>query len=73
VKCCAYHAPLTRFASLHLQRGKKFHPGENVGLGRDHTIWALVPGHVLFTFNHEIKRQIVSVTAPAIPAIDIKQ
>ena len=38
------------------------HPGENVGLGRDHTIWALVEGHVLFTFDHAIKRQIISVT-----------
>ena len=30
------------------QRGTKWHPGENVGLGRDHTIFALVPGHVKF-------------------------
>jgi large subunit ribosomal protein L27 len=30
------------------QRGTKWHPGENVGLGRDHTIFALVDGHVQF-------------------------
>ena len=30
------------------QRGTKYHPGRNVGLGRDHTIFALVPGHVRF-------------------------
>jgi large subunit ribosomal protein L27 len=30
------------------QRGTKFHPGENVGLGKDHTIFALVPGKVEF-------------------------
>ncbi len=30
------------------QRGTKFHPGKNVGLGKDHTIFALVPGSVLF-------------------------
>jgi large subunit ribosomal protein L27 len=30
------------------QRGTKWHPGENVGLGRDHTIFALVDGHVEF-------------------------
>ena len=30
------------------QRGTKWHPGENVGLGRDHTIFALVDGRVQF-------------------------
>ena len=31
------------------QRGTKFHPGANVGLGRDHTLFALEPGRVKFT------------------------
>lgn len=30
------------------QRGTKYHPGNNVGLGRDHTIFSLVPGQVKF-------------------------
>ncbi len=30
------------------QRGTKFHPGENVGLGKDHTIFALTNGNVKF-------------------------
>ena len=30
------------------QRGTKFLPGKNVGLGRDYTIWALIPGRVRF-------------------------
>jgi large subunit ribosomal protein L27 len=30
------------------QRGTRFHPGRNVGLGRDYTIYALVKGHVNF-------------------------
>jgi large subunit ribosomal protein L27 len=30
------------------QRGTKFLPGKNVGLGNDYTIWALVPGKVRF-------------------------
>ena len=30
------------------QRGRKFHPGKNVGLGRDYTIFALVDGTVRF-------------------------
>ena len=33
------------------QRGTKFHPGRNVGLGRDYTIFALVDGKVLFDRN----------------------
>lgn len=30
------------------QRGTKFHPGNNVGLGKDHTIFALISGQVSF-------------------------
>ena len=30
------------------QRGTRWKPGRNVGLGRDHTIFALIEGHVLF-------------------------
>ena len=30
------------------QRGTKFHPGSNVGMGRDHTIFAIEAGHVQF-------------------------
>ncbi|MFA5830062.1 MAG: 50S ribosomal protein L27 [Candidatus Gracilibacteria bacterium] len=30
------------------QRGTKWHPGKNVGMGKDHTIFALIPGKVQF-------------------------
>jgi large subunit ribosomal protein L27 len=30
------------------QRGTKFHPGNGVGIGRDHTLFALVDGRVMF-------------------------
>jgi large subunit ribosomal protein L27 len=30
------------------QRGTRFHPGKNVGLGRDHTLFALTDGQVVF-------------------------
>jgi large subunit ribosomal protein L27 len=30
------------------QRGTKFHPGDNVGMGRDHTLFALIDGQVKF-------------------------
>jgi large subunit ribosomal protein L27 len=33
------------------QRGTKFLPGLNVGLGRDYTIWSLIDGHVKFDKN----------------------
>ena len=37
------------------QRGTKYHPGENHGLGRDFTIVALVPGKVRFQTNADRK------------------
>ncbi len=37
------------------QRGTKFHPGKNVGLGRDHTIFALVEGRVQFSSKRDYK------------------
>ena len=42
------------------QRGTKFHPGDNVGIGKDHTIFALVEGNVTFRRTRDEKR-IVSV------------
>jgi large subunit ribosomal protein L27 len=33
------------------QRGTKFHPGENVGMGRDHTLFALINGVVSFSIG----------------------
>ena len=43
------------------QRGTEFHPGENVGMGKDHTLFALVDGHVKFVVKGEKKRRIASV------------
>jgi large subunit ribosomal protein L27 len=42
------------------QTGTKFHPGRNVGLGRDFTLYALIPGVVTFE-RHDRKRKAVSV------------
>jgi len=44
------------------QRGTKFHPGTNVGIGRDHSLFALVDGTVSFAIKGERNRQTVSVT-----------
>ena len=35
------------------QRGKRFHPGVNVGMGKDHTLFSLVEGKVTFSKVHE--------------------
>ena len=47
------------------QRGTQFHPGKNVGLGRDHTLFALVDGKVEFSVKGAKKRRTVSVVAEA--------
>ena len=43
------------------QRGTKHHPGENVGIGKDHTLFALVDGVVTFT-KKKNNKSYVSVT-----------
>jgi large subunit ribosomal protein L27 len=44
------------------QRGTKVHPGANVGIGKDHTIFALIDGEVKFEIKDK-KRKKVSVYA----------
>ena len=43
------------------QRGTEFHPGDNVGLGRDHTLFAKVDGKVEFAIKGAAKRRTVSI------------
>jgi len=43
------------------QRGTQFHPGMGVGLGRDHTLFALVNGKVEFTTKGPKQRRTVNV------------
>jgi large subunit ribosomal protein L27 len=43
------------------QRGTEFHAGENVGIGRDHTLFALSDGKVEFKKRGLPKRRFVSV------------
>ena len=43
------------------QRGTKFHPGTNVGVGRDHTLFALIDGAVSFEIKGALNRQTVFV------------
>ncbi|MGC4059668.1 MAG: 50S ribosomal protein L27 [Aquabacterium sp.] len=44
------------------QRGTRFHAGTNVGMGRDHTLFALVDGTVSFATKGSLNRKTVIVT-----------
>jgi large subunit ribosomal protein L27 len=47
------------------QRGTQFHPGSGVGLGRDHTLFALVDGTVQFAVKGPKSRRTISVAPVA--------
>lgn len=47
------------------QRGTEFHPGLNVGLGKDHTLFALIDGNVEFTIKGEKRRRTVNIVPVA--------
>ena len=53
------------------QRGTRVHPGNNVGLGRDHTIFSLVDGKVKFEPYAKGRRKKVSVYSPEVFATKI--
>ena len=48
------------------QRGTEYHPGKNVGLGRDHTLFAKANGVVLFEVRGALRRRIVNVVPVAV-------
>ena len=43
------------------QRGTRFHAGNNVGMGKDHTLFAKVDGYVEFTVKGALNRKTVNV------------
>ncbi len=45
------------------QRGTKFHPGTNVGIGKDDTLFALTDGQVLFELKGPRGRKTVSIVS----------
>jgi large subunit ribosomal protein L27 len=51
--------PVTTGSILVRQRGTHFHAGKNVGIGRDHTLFALIEGTV--NFGKKLGRNLVSV------------
>jgi large subunit ribosomal protein L27 len=58
----SYGGELIRAGSIIVrQRGTPIHPGTNVGIGKDHTLFALVEGKVEFRVKGKEKRKYVSV------------
>ncbi len=47
------------------QRGTQFHPGMNVGIGKDHTLFALIEGQVEFSLKGPKRQRTVSIVAAA--------
>ncbi len=48
------------------QRGTRFHPGDNVGIGKDHTLFAKVNGTVKFTVKGAAQRKLVNIVPAAV-------
>ena len=53
--------PINAGAIIVRQRGTKVHPGVNVGIGKDHTLFALVDGKVEFSIKGANQKTIVSI------------
>ena len=50
------------------QRGPEFHPGNNIGMGKDHTLFALVDGTVQFKVTKEDRRYVSVIPAESAEA-----
>jgi len=45
------------------QRGTRVHPGDNVGIGKDHTLFAMAQGRVLYSTKGPLRKHMVSIIA----------
>ena len=60
----AYGGELINAGSIIVrQRGTRFHAGDNVGMGKDHTLFAKITGRVMFTVKGIQKRKNIFVVA----------
>ncbi|MBA0902683.1 MAG: 50S ribosomal protein L27 [Candidatus Nitrotoga sp.] len=60
----AYGGELINAGSIIVrQRGTRFHAGDNVGMGKDHTLFAKITGRVMFTVKGMQKRKTIFVVA----------
>ena len=65
----AYGSELIEAGSIIVrQRGTQVHPGVNVGVGKDHTLYALVDGRVTFRVKGELQHKYANVEPVAQPA-----
>ena len=64
---------ITAGAIIVRQRGTQVHPGINVGMGKDHTLFALVDGSVQFSIKGSDKRTFVSIVPAPTPAADTRR
>jgi len=55
------------------QRGTKFHPGNNVGLGKDYTIFSLIDGQVKFEAIDRNRKRISVYPAPVADAAEVPE
>jgi len=55
------------------QRGTKFHPGNNVGLGKDYTIFSLIDGQVKFEAIDRNRKRISVYPAPVADAAEVAE
>lgn len=53
--------PVRAGAIIVRQRGTKFHPGQHVGIGKDHTLFAMVPGRVKYAQQGPKQKSTVSI------------
>ena len=53
---------VTAGSIIYRQRGTRIHPGQNVGLGRDHTLFALIDGTVRYSPYSKGRRKQVSIS-----------
>jgi large subunit ribosomal protein L27 len=60
----AYGGELINAGSIIIrQRGTQVHAGDNVGMGKDHTLFAKITGKVVFSIKGAMKRKTVSIVA----------
>ncbi len=58
----AYGGELVSAGSIIVrQRGTRIHPGPNVGMGKDHTLFAKIDGHVVFRNKGPLSDKIVAI------------
>ena len=55
---CGDGQMVTAGSILVRQRGTKFHPGNNVGIGKDDTLFAMIDGHVKFERKDRTRKQV---------------